>query len=790
LNRPLVWVGIAYALGEGLAAAGCPAWAAAALTAVFTVLLHAGRRQISTFRCRYLYVLPVFILLGYLLLGACAYRESESLCAGGSSYAVFSGKVEGVQEKENSIALTIPRALIKTDGGGCESCGIVIYADRGSAARIEAGCTVSGRGTLDEPAAASDPGQFDMRAWYRAQGVQYTVKPDTIKTVQRSFTYRTLLGRIRNAVAVVFGRLFPEQEAGILDAMILGDRLLLSDEIRELFRIMGISHILAISGLHISLIGQGIYKLLSRTGLGCRPAVLLSSFAVLSYGVLSGMGASAQRAVIMFLVLMGAEYAGRSYDMLSAIALAELIIFIRQPLMITQSGVQFSFSAVIALGFLWPAYKGILPERWKKNRIVLRSGPTLSVLLLTLPLTAVYYGEIPLLSLPMNLLILPSMSLLVPMGALTGIIGLFSLTAAALPGGSVDAVLRLCTAACEIAAKLPFAVYRTGVPPAPVIALYYLLTALPLAAAYASADKVFTKMRAAVLTAGVILLLIPFRRFERFTAFLDVGQGDCVFMRSGRTTWLADGGSSDEDRIGEYRILPFLTYYGEDHVDYALVSHGDEDHISGVRELLEMSKIRHLVLTEAAREDEKCEKLAGIAAEKGIDVIYIGAGAAWSEGDWHFSCLYPYEGLRAEDSNDESMVLRVDAEGVNILLTGDISADAERAILARYDRLGEKSPLKEIDVLKCAHHGSKNSSCAAFLTAVSPAVSVISCGRYNRYGHPSPETVERLEAVRSRLEYTMDSGAVKITAGRGGPRISRYLQKTPGSTAGGAAAGR
>ena len=160
-----------------------------------------------------------------------------------------------------------------------------------------------------------------------------------------------------------------------------------------------------------------------------------------------------------------------------------------------------------------------------------------------------------------------------------------------------------------------------------------------------------------------------------------MGQGDGIFLRTTNgTTWLVDGGSSNVNEVGKYRILPFLNYYGEEDVDYACITHSDADHISGIRELLLAKKIRHLVMTEISKTDETSRELAALATENGADVIYVSQGSCWESGDWNYECLYPGKEVKTDNINDQSMVLQIKAGETAFLLTGDLTGEVENEV--------------------------------------------------------------------------------------------------------------
>ena len=768
MKRPLVWVGIAYVTGEAAAAAGISKHLAAAAAVIVLLLIMTGLQTGKTSH-RFFLLLPVFFMSGFVVFCQAA-RSNLPETDFEEKTVMITGTVHSVTEKENRYVLEIMDAVQEASG---KPCGVILYADPETADGVRAGCRIRAEGELTLPARAGNPGQFDMRSYLRARGIQYILYPDDLFILSASSSYKGLLLLLRDRLSLVFFRLFGREEGAVASAMILGEKSDLPEEIQKLYQQTGIIHILAISGLHISLTGNAIFKLLKKLRLGQRPAALASIFAMLSYGVLTGMTPSTGRAVIMFTVSMMAIYLGRTYDMMTAAALAALILFTRHPLMVSQPGMQFSFGAICALGIVRPAWHRLLPEQLAKNKLIRFAGPSLVTTLVTLPITAWHYYTLPVLALPLNLLVIPAMSLLVPVCLLAGLTGLLCPSAGALPGGGAYTLLRMSLLLCRGVSRLPFSVWTCGRPPVPVLILYYIIILLPCALGILRAHKKRRKqcLRLRFFLCGVllcsILLAVPWRSFGDRITFLDVGQGDCIFLKTGGVTCLVDGGSSSEKSVGRYTILPYLQYCGIDHIDYAFISHADLDHISGVMELLREGRIRRLILTNASQTDPGALDLAELAAACQAKVSRIRAGDHWSFGDWHFSCLYPAAGEKSPDRNALSMVLRIQKDQFRLLLTGDISADQEQKLKA--------AEIRNLTILKCAHHGSRFASSGAFLQRAAPSVTVISCGAHNRYGHPAPETLKRLEEAKSRILCTAQTGAVLVHTDGKKIRVQTYL---------------
>ena len=285
-----------------------------------------------------------------------------------------------------------------------------------------------------------------------------------------------------------------------------------------------------------------------------------------------------------------------------------------------------------------------------------------------------------------------------------------------------------------------------------------------------------------LLTAGALLVFTG--RIEGAVSrqlqvtFLDMGQGDCIVVETPYgQNYVVDCGSTSENAVGEYRLIPFLKYQGIGTVDGVIMTHADEDHISGIRELLMLGKeegiqVKALLLpdiSEKAR-GESYQELASLAEENQISVEYIHAGEVRKDRDFQMSCLHPEKGLYTSDSNSYSTVLLMEYQGRSLLLTGDIEGEEEKKMI--------QTNTERIDVLKVAHHGSRNSTGEDVLSVIKPKTAILSCGENNIYGHPHTETLERLSEAGAKWFCTKDCGAITVTVNRHGRLgIEGYLER-------------
>lgn len=244
---------------------------------------------------------------------------------------------------------------------------------------------------------------------------------------------------------------------------------------------------------------------------------------------------------------------------------------------------------------------------------------------------------------------------------------------------------------------------------------------------------------------------------------LDIGQGDCISVCSPRGQHvLIDGGSTNKKNIAKYQILPYLKNQGIAVVDAILISHTDQDHISGIQELFESIsagltsvKVRSLILPKWEKMDEAYQELIDKARAAGVTVQRGRKGEVLHLGEVTIKLLAPEAGASGADVNEDGMVVEIQYERFKALFTGDIGEETEKKLL---------SDLEDVDFLKVGHHGSGYSTCTEFLEVIRPEVAVISCSESNTYGHPSAETIERLEKSGAKIWYTMKSGAVTLTA--------------------------
>lgn len=628
---------------------------------------------------------------------------------------------------------------------------------------------------------ATNPGEFDSLLYYAAQGIDFRlVCTRVLGADQRKAGLGENLWQLRCLAGEKLDRLLTGQDAAVLKTMLLGDRQSLDGELKSLYQDTGIAHILAVSGLHISLLGLGVYRLLRRLRLPLWICAPVSVFLIVCYGVLTGAGLSAVRAVGMFGIRLLGELLGRTYDLPTALGVLMALMGVCRPLYFLNSGFLLSFGALLGIGCVYPALERgwpvspllgrVIDRKWhrlgRKVRNSFWSG--LCVTLATLPVQMWYYYEVPVYSVLINLLVLPLMTGLMYAG-----IGLLVLPVgwSSVPAGwVVHGILSFYRWLCEQATCIPGNQWICGRPGIWQM-VFYLITLVCLVVFQRRLKRGW---RLGLLTGALAMLCIRPSQPMHIT-FLDVGQGDCICLElESGSNYLIDCGSSSKGDVGKYQIAPFLKHQGIGYLDGIFITHPDQDHCSGLEAILQegyAGRVGKLLLPDIdAGQREELKELLDLAGAYGIPVYYLSAGMVWQEGETSLACLHPPGGYSSGESNEYSQVFYVRQGEFSMLLTGDVEGDGEKHLLQelRGRRIGD------LTLLKVAHHGSAGSTGAALLEQLDPELAIISCGKKNPYGHPHRETLERLEAVGSRVVVTARQGAVWVQVGRKEVKVYGY----------------
>ena len=622
---------------------------------------------------------------------------------------------------------------------------------------VYVGQRVNGIGRLFEPETVSNPGGTDERIYALARNYELSgyIQSGWTAEGDEAFSIRERLRRLRekllNHWRETFGKSSP-----LFEAILLGDRNNMDDEIVNAMRLTGTIHLLTISGFHVTLLAGMIEVLLKKLSLGKKSRFVVETILLCFFAALTGAAAGTIRAVIMASMRMWAKCRGRRYEPLTALSAAALFMNIYNPIWALDISFQFSFSIVLGILLLRKSVETAL------NKCpLIRCCPRLRDLLCisfcaqvaAIPMQVMFYGYVSPVSLPMNLVAGTMMPFL-------------------MNGGLICAVLSaICPKAKELIAvcvSLPIAIFEklslrcaeVGVLrlPAPyswMIPIMFLAMALCSNAIRFGKGK--KKARIAVLLALTVGYTCRFYPIWRYVQ-LDVGQGDAAVLRHGRQAVLIDVGKANGNET-----LRYLRHEGL-YVDAVILSHLDEDHAGSLKELMDSEiQVKKVILPAGLDENEACGTvLDGLNAARkaGAEIIQTNAGEQLEVLGIQMEVLAPGEWKKKGD-NDYSLVLYAEIEGAAFLLTGDSPTSSEK-----YD-------IPTCDILKVAHHGSQYATSDAFIQQAQPRIAIISVG-LNSYGHPAQRVLDTLEKNGTTVIRTDESGCITLWLGKRKMALQAY----------------
>jgi len=793
IKRPVFWILLAFVLGEVIAVFDLNI----AVSCIVLAIIVIRKIIIKAYEDMGAFVVIFFTLIMGFMLMSNEITTRNHIYDLKENTVIVQGKIYKIEN--TAFGKNIYLKGVEVENGEKNVSVKRIFVNTEKIPNVKIGNIIKVRGKLRQFEEAANKGNFDSRKYYLSLGFYGKIEAGTIEIINSNYSgIRQGLYELRMEIIERLEKLCSDNKGifsiinnknGIIGAIILGDKTDLDSDIKELYSVSGIAHILAISGLHISFIGMAIYRLLRRRFRFLFSAAV-SIPVVLSFGIMSGFGISTIRAIIMFILKIMGEVLGRKYDAITAISLAGLVLLVQNPFVVCNSGFQMSFGAIIAIVLILPIVEEILNT---DNKIIKVLSANFTISLVMNPILAWNYYELPTFSFLLNIVVVPLMSVVI----VSSIAGIFCSCimfgfgkAVIFPGCGI---LELYTFLCNIINKSSVASIVVGQPKVTIIIVYYAILLVVLfglkniRTKYTRAEKERNiikketglvlekkakkerrikgqnvKLRLACIV-GFLLLncliyYIPNPGF--YITFINVGQGDGILIHGDNgTKVMVDGGSTSEKQVAKNCIVPYLKAEGIGTIDYSIITHTDKDHISGILEILENNnsnriRIKNLVMPDINMKDDTYNELIEKAKLKKINVLYIKKGDTLSLGKTKIKCIYPETTTTASDKNDYCTVLSVKNKTSKILLTGDISKEIEEKI---------KDDIEEnYTVLKVAHHGSNYSSSEKFLKKVNPKYSIISVGKNNSYGHPGNETMERLRKQGGVIYRTDEKGGITI----------------------------
>jgi competence protein ComEC len=643
--------------------------------------------------------------------------------------------------------------------------------------RLRRGIRLDVEAELFRPDPARNPGGFDDRLYLYQLGIHWRGTVSSLKDISilevPPPSWDHVVDSLRLRLGSTLDAVYPAETAGLMRGMLLGERSEVPWTVEADFIRLGLVHLMAISGLNVGVFAGCLYVVLTRMGVTREKTALIIIFALPFYAVLTGAGAPVIRSVIMASLALTAVILRRWKDTLSFWGAALWGMLCWNPYQAFQPGFQLSFVVTLALLAGVGPVSRCLPFSWPGVNQLL--AVPLVAQAASFPLLVYYFHEISLLSWFLNLWVVPAVSLLViPLGLTALGLGLIHPVMGWLPAGISHFLLKGILSITSVVGKWKGPQLHSAPPSLGWMAAYgvilvYIAVSLAKRVPRAGVHRWISLI---LLSVWILGLWMPFpgRRGLQIT-FLDVGQGDSAVIEtpSGQVILIDGGGSlsfgeeSWERRrkpreVGEDVVVPFLKARGIQRIDWLVMTHGDADHIGGLKAVVEQLPVIHVIRNPHPPRTTLERELMDRLRRSGAIVFTAPLGVRWTLEpgvSWQFLHPGPLQHGHLDQTNNDSVVFLLTVYGYRVMMTGDIEEKGEKTMLRHWD-------LPEVDVLKVAHHGSTTSTSEGWLDAIRPRMAVVSVGRNNRFGHPAPEVIRRLKDRDITVWRTDRNGAVTV----------------------------
>lgn len=610
--------------------------------------------------------------------------------------------------------------------------------------KINYGDLIYLEGKLEIPKIATNYKGFDYRQYLKTKKIQGIVIADNVKILKAKYK-NNLIYQMQKKIKAIIKEKLPSETGDLLLAILLGDKKDLSEQIQINFKNSNLSHMLAVSGAHVSYIIIGLTYITQNSIMGKRKARVFCIFFLIIFMAITNFTPSVTRACIMAILTLVSEILYKKADIYTNISISALIILLYNPYSLLDLGFKLSFGGTIGIVIFMRFIKKKQEEPKLLNYIKQMALVSICANIIIIPIIMNNFNTVSLTFLVSNILASPILAIIVIVGFSIIIISIISHSLSNLLVFWLNPILNLLIKISSFCSKLPFAKILVVTPYIFNIIFYYTII---LYLVNYNKIKQFIKKKTVILL-SIILILSNFIFYilpqDLKIYFIDVGQGDStLIVTPSKKTILIDGGGSESFDVGEKVLLPYLLGRRIRKIDYIMISHFDTDHCKGIFTVIENLKVKNIIISKQAEKSENYKKFKEIVANKKINIILVKAGDKIKIDKYiYFKILFPTEKLIMQNPlNNNSIVSQLNYKSFKMLFTGDIEEIAEKEILNL-----QKDKLKST-ILKVAHHGSNTSSTQEFINSVKPELALIGVGKNNTFGHPSECVVEKLRDLR------------------------------------------
>ena len=694
-------------------------------------------------------------------------------------YTVIGKIVSNKQEKEYKNCYKIKVLKVQNLSKNVKNTYLNLFVDK--KINLEYGDIIKCKGIFQKGEKARNYGGFNYNSYLKTQKIYGIFNSKKVEKISKDIDIFSIANNISNKIEEKIDLLLNETEANLCKGLILGKTQEIEESIKENFRIVNISHILAISGLHVTYIVM-LITIISQRIIGKKYGTVFVIVVLIFYMFLVGFTPSIVRACIMGILVNLAFLVHKKNNFWNSLALSLLLILINNPYSILNIGLQLSYLATIGIvGFSRKIRKKIDNFKFLKNNLVIRKNNKIQTLvnkikenlsvmfsaqILILPIMIYNFNIIGTYFIISNLLVSVIIGTTIFLSILLVTSSFIFFPISKILSHILTILLQLLIIISNIS-KLPFSKIYIPTPSILSIILYYVMIYVLnfLDNVYSKESDSYYRIRnliaifkyrirknrlrvkKVIIATFVLMIIINIIPKNLKVHFIDVGQGDSTFIVTPHNkTILIDGGGSLNKNfdVGEKTLVPYILDRGYTKIDYIFVSHFDFDHVGGILSILEELKVGKIIIGKQFENSENYEKIIKIARKKKIEIIQVDKENDIVIDEVKFNIIWPdKENIIKENSlNNNSLVMKMIYKNFSMLFTGDIEEIAERKIIDTYK---DNSDILKSDVLKTAHHGSKTSSINEFLKLVKPKIALIGVGKTNTFGHPNIEVLERLE---------------------------------------------
>ena len=609
-------------------------------------------------------------------------------------------------------------------------------------------------GEFKQPEEARNYKGYNYKQYLKTKKIIGTVELEKAKILKSS--NGSFIHNIQKYIKDTRNGTLTDEEGNLLLAILLGDKDKLSEDIQESFKTSNLSHMLAVSGAHVSYIILGLTYVLQNSIIGKKNGKIVCIFFLLVFMAITNFTPSVTRACIMAVLTLFSGIIYRKSDVYTNISVAALITLIFNPYSLLDLGFQLSYGGTIGIIIFIKR----IQEKKSNSKVInyIKQMALVSIYanIIIIPIMMYHFNTVSFTFIISNIMASPILGIIVITGFLFIIASITVKPLTRLIAIFIKPILSILIKISQICSKLPFSNILVVTPYMFNVISYYAIILYCIKSKKNNKCKIIICLLIVLILINFIIYIFP-QKLRIF--FIDVGQGDStLIITPDKKTVLIDGGGSDSFDVGEKVLLPYLLDRRILKIDYVLISHFDTDHCGGILTIMEKVKVKNIIISEQAEHSENYERSKKLMIHKKIRLIEVKKGDKIKIGRYsEFKILFPTSRLLSENPlNNNSIVAQFNYNNFKMLFTGDIEKLAEQQILK-----AEKAEIRA-DILKVAHHGSKTSSIPEFIKAVKPKIALIGVGKNNTFGHPNQQTIKNLENIKCRIYRTDLQGEIII----------------------------